>query len=733
MKLTDSLNRPVLPGARVNTSVSAYTARLLAGVVAVGVAAGAAAAETDAGWPRVMTTTNDNRVEIFQPQLASWQDNHLQARAVVEVTVSGDPNPHLGVAWFKADTSVDKTQGLATLQNVTVTRVQFSEMAQEEANMLMVMSNALPLVTRTVALDRLVMASVVAQHQARRGAVSLKHDPPLVIWTTNAVAALVLIDGEPVLRPVTNSALLRVINTAALILFDPTGGTYYLAGDGGWFQAGAIAGPWAAAPNPPAAVSQLSPPSNQASKSSDPAAQSPVVFVSTKPAELLQTTGAPSYKYEEGSGLMYLANSDSQVLYDPEGATAYLLISGRWFASKPGLTGPWTYVPSKQLPPSFAQIAPSGPKGVVLASVAGTSQAAAAHAANSVPQTATIQRAGASFEVQYDGPPQFQPLAGTSLQYAVNAAAAVVLCQNTYYAVGNAVWFTSALPTGPWAVASSVPETIYSIPPSSPLYYVTFVYIGYANTNEVETAYLPGYVGSYDDEDDIAPAYGTGWYYPPWVGDNYYGWGWPYGYDFQYRWWERSWLWRPAWNRVGNLYAVNQGSVYERWPRAAADRGYVARATFDRAAGFGYPTEYGRFAGATRAVPMALPARASLVDPYARVPAAQAMPAARVGSAEARDLYATPEGTIYRRQEGKWYRADTAGHWAYVSPAAGPVTHPYHPATVANYEHPAAYGAAATPRADARPPEARSLDQDYYGRAQGERNYQSRPAYRGRR
>ena len=47
-------------------------------------------------------------------------------------------------------------------------------------------------VTGTIALNRLVMGAVVAQQQARRGAVSLKHDPPTVIWTTNAVAALVV-------------------------------------------------------------------------------------------------------------------------------------------------------------------------------------------------------------------------------------------------------------------------------------------------------------------------------------------------------------------------------------------------------------------------------------------------------------------------------------------------------------------------------------------------------------
>src|SRR5262249_184590 len=66
------------------------------------------------------------------------------------------------------------------------------------------------------------------------------------------------------------------------------------------------------------------------------APQSPVVFVSTKPAELLHTAGGPQYKTEQGSGLMYIANTDSQVLYNPNGGTVYVLLSGRWFSSTAG-------------------------------------------------------------------------------------------------------------------------------------------------------------------------------------------------------------------------------------------------------------------------------------------------------------------------------------------------------------------------------------------------------------
>ena len=692
-----------------------------------------------------MVTTNGNRIEVFQPQLESWQTNLLRARAVVEVTLPYDERPHLGVVSFTATTTVDKTRRLVTLDNLVISRVKFSGEAQQEANMISLLRSAFPNSARTIALDRLLMASMMAQNQAQRGGLSLKHDPPIVIWTTNAVAALVLIDGDPVLRPIPGSALLRVINTASLILFDPTGGTYYLAGEGCWFQSQGIAGPWAVAPNPPAAVTALTPASD-GSKGAGAEAGSPVVFVSTRPAELLHTLGQPAYKTEDGSGLMYIANTDSQLLYDPSSSTAYLLLSGRWFASHPGLTGPWSYVAPKDLPARFSQIAASGPKGAVLSSVPGTPQAAAARVANSLPQTATIQRAGASFDVQYDGLPQLNPIDGTDMQYAVNASEPVILCQNRCYAVGNGVWFVANSPTGPWAVATSVPQDIYTIPPSSPLYYVTYVYIGYADKDQVEEACLPGYSGSYDGDDGTGPVYGTGWYYTPWVGNYYYGWGWPYGYGYQYRWWDRNWLWRPAWNRVGNLYAVNRANVYDAWPRAADGSGVrEARAVSDWALGHGYPTTYGRFAGATRAAPMTAPAQASLVNPFATAPRVQSAAAGgrgaeqlarsvRVGSAASRDLYATASGDVYWRRDGNWYRAEAGGRWGYVSPAVGPTTSAYHPETTAYYDRPAEYRQAVAPADYRRTDSSLGLDQDYYARAAGERSWQqSRPDFRGRR
>src|SRR5262249_7661085 len=152
--------------------------------------------------------------------------------------------------------------------------------------------------------------------------------------------------------------------------------------------------------------------------------------------------------------------------------------------------------------------------------------------ANSAPSTVTVNRHAAQTQLSYDGEPKFRPIEGTALAYAVNAPLPVIRCASKYYALDDGVWFVASSPTGQWAVATEVPEEIYTIPPSSPVYYATFVEIYQANEDEVEVGYTAGYTGAYEDDGTVV--YGTGWDYPPWSGDVYYGWGWTWGYSYVY-------------------------------------------------------------------------------------------------------------------------------------------------------------------------------------------------------
>ena len=97
----------------------------------------------------------------------------------------------------------------------------------------------------------------------------------------------------------------------------------------------------------------------------------------------------------------------------------------------------------------------------------------------------------------------------------------IQVAPNAYYAVQAGVWFTAPAVTGPWVVAASVPDVIYTIPPSSPIYYVTYVRIYEATPQYVYVGYTPGYLGTVVSADGTI-VYGTGYAYNPWIGSIWY-------------------------------------------------------------------------------------------------------------------------------------------------------------------------------------------------------------------
>ena len=73
----------------------------------------------------------------------------------------------------------------------------------------------------------------------------------------------------------------------------------------------------------------------------------------------------------------------------------------------------------------------------------------------------------------------------------------MIKAQDQYYAVDRVVWYQSAQPDGSYQVTTSVPPEIYQIPPSSPVYNVTYVRIYQTTPEVVYVGYTPGYTGTY--------------------------------------------------------------------------------------------------------------------------------------------------------------------------------------------------------------------------------------------
>src|SRR5262249_54048327 len=153
----------------------------------------------------------------------------------------------------------------------------------------------------------LITALGFAQAAARQGPQGLKHTPPEIVWVTNRTV-LILIDGEPVLRPIAGGTLQRVVNTPALIVYDKAGGKFYVNGDGHWFAASSIGGSWSLVQTPPAEVAALS----STSTGGTPAMReepAPRIVVRTHPAELLVTSGLPDFRSIRGTALQYAADT----------------------------------------------------------------------------------------------------------------------------------------------------------------------------------------------------------------------------------------------------------------------------------------------------------------------------------------------------------------------------------------------------------------------------------------
>jgi hypothetical protein len=609
-------------------------------------------------WPRVVKT-GETTISFYLPQLDNWDGRSLEAHSAVSIQASAKAPPVFGVASLAADTQVDKGARQVTLENIRIEKVHFPSAPGQEAAYQKLLQQSIPAKVRTIELDRLETALSMSEQKSMGESRPLKNDPPKIVFSTTP-AILVLIDGAPIYRPVPGTmTYTRIVNMHPLVLKDVSGAHYLRLFDG-WMTAAAVTGPWTVAPTLPGGerdkvMQSLSrtgtvdlldfvDPKDPKARPSLAKGPVPAIVVATQPTELIVTQGEPSYAPIDGTQLLYASNTTGHIFkYLPDQQT-YVLVTGRWFRAS-STDGPWTFVPGKDLPADFTLIPDESPKENVKASVPGTPQAGEAVISNSLPETAAIKISDAKLPTpKYDGPPQLKPIEGTPLSYVVNSPLPVIQVSPTsYYALQNGVWFVAASPQGPWAVATTVPPVIYSIPPSSPLHYVTYVYVYRSTPQVVHVGYTPGYYSVYVSNGVVV--YGTGYSYTSWDGAVWYGtpvtygfataptytpWtGWVMGFGFGlafgaatagWGWCSYPW-WGPyrygygaavgpyggaAWGPGG--WAATTGNVYHRWGDTAAvtrhSAGYNAWTgnAWSGGAGMSYNSRTGTVAAGQRGV-----------------------------------------------------------------------------------------------------------------------------------
>jgi hypothetical protein len=660
----------------------------------------AATPPVDGGWPRAYSTPGGGGILIYQPQVASWDDQRrMIAYAAVAYGAKGATKPTLGTIKVEADTRVAVTDRLVNFSTLQFTEANFPALEKEETRAVVAeIEKAIPDDERVIALDR-VLASLERSQILPKNVEGVKADPPRIFFS-DTPAILVNLDGDPIWSPIAENDLKYAVNTNWDLFQHGQTKFFYLRNQSTWLRASAIEGPWIPAGALPESFAKLPADENWKDvKATLPGKKVdvnkvPRVFVSSTPAELILLDGKPRYEAVTETSLSWIANTESDVFRVGTTGPLYYLVSGRWFTAA-GFDGPWTFA-SPDLPADFQKIPLEHPRSRVLASVPGTQQAAEGVLLAQVPQTARVNKKELKApEVVYQGEPKFEPIEKTTLSHAVNTDKDIIKVGDLYYMCFQGVWFMATSPTGPWEVSSSVPKQIYEIPASSSVHNVTYVTVVEDDDDDewVTFASVAAYTGLM-----VAwgcAVWGTGYYYPPyWGWGGYYPYYYPrypsYGYGAWYNPWSGAYgrgavaygpyggagvtsrynprtgtysrgaaAWGPygargygeAYNpRTGAYGQTRQGSnVYGSWGTTSVQRGdqwattsrYTNRAT-------GTTTRTTRTDSGAAAITRRGPGGTS--------------GAVRTGSG---DVYAGRDGNVYRNQGGSWQRYDN-GSWGSV-------------------------------------------------------------------
>jgi len=650
-------------------------------------------------WPAEIEVRGQ-KVTIYQPQTESYTGDRIDSRAAFSVEV--DDKPIFGAMWFTSRVVTDKDQRIVEFDKIKVENIKFPEENQAKLTTFQDDINKIfEDIDLSMSLDQF-LADQEELKERKEIDLEFNNAAPTIYFET-APSVLVMIDGDPILKDIDNSSYKYVLNTPFFILSDTQTGINYLKGGKWWYSSSSLITDWTASESVPSEVKQIADKAfTEVETEIDSAAAElntpPKVIISTKPAELIQTDGKPEFNPVTGTNLLFVDNSESDIIMDIDSQEYYVLISGRWYKSKSMDSGAWTFVRSDQLPEDFKNIPEDADISNVRPNVAGTQEAKEAILENSIPQTAEVDRKTATVEVKYDGNPKFEKIDGTNFLYATNADKTVLKSNDKYYCVDEGVWFESSEASGSWTVSVVVPEGVEDIPPSSPVYNVKYVYIYESTPEVVYVGYTPGYYWSYPYYGSVI--YGTGYYYRPWYGAYYYPrpvtygfgvhynpWtGWGFSYGVSYGWISFSFhsggyggWWGPGGYRYGYRHGYHHGyrHGYRRGYAAGRRAGYrasnnarrpsqlPANAYKNRATGIKNtgvrPSNRPTQRPATAARPATRPSQPSTGARPSTGAAQQPSMAAKPTNRQ-NNVYSDRNGNIYRQNQGDWQQRNS-GSW----------------------------------------------------------------------
>ena len=188
----------------------------------------------------------------------------------------------------------------------------------------------------------------------------------------------------------------------------------------------------------------------------------PAIFISYKPAILLDVDGKPVRGKIRNTAMEFVVNTHWPLFFDSQTSLYYLLAGEQWLSAS-ALEGPW--LAAKKLPKDmktvvgeeqwkdlgkFVQSPPVKPGTVV---------------------PAVYYRSGPAEIILFDGKPAYEQIPGTQLTYAGNTTSYLFLYApaNRYYYLTAGRWFSADSLGGPWMFATpSLPADFTRIPRDNP-------------------------------------------------------------------------------------------------------------------------------------------------------------------------------------------------------------------------------------------------------------------------
>jgi len=190
----------------------------------------------------------------------------------------------------------------------------------------------------------------------------------------------------------------------------------------------------------------------------------PRIIVSNTPAVLIPIAGEPVIKNAAGTRFDRVINTRALILRD--GGTYYLHLYDGWVSAS-ALGGPW-----RRGSPAFGmdRLATDLAKSGEVDLLDGVNVQPKPSLANGTP-TVFVSSAPAELIV-FNGQPDLQPVSGTTLLWAKNTIADVVVdtASNAYYVLVSGRWYRAASLNGPWSFVPSnaLPADFARISPPEP-------------------------------------------------------------------------------------------------------------------------------------------------------------------------------------------------------------------------------------------------------------------------